>query len=52
MLWGDYFMAAGVVLYTCAAAAYYVQGVLPLALVYLCYAGANVGLVWLPHWRK
>lgn len=52
MLLGDYFVAAGLLLYLGAAGAYYFQGVLPQALIYVCYAGANAGLIWAAHWRK
>lgn len=51
MLIGDYFVAAGLLLYLGAAVAYAVQGFFPQTLVYLCYAGANGGLIWAAHWR-
>lgn len=51
MLWGDWFVMAGLVLYIGAAIAYGVQGQLPQTLIYLCYAGANAGLIWAAHWR-
>lgn len=52
MLWGDWFLAAGTFLYVGAAIAYWWQGVLPQAVTYLFYAGANVGLIWAAHWRQ
>lgn len=51
MTWGDYFVAAGILLYGSAAVAYFIQDYLPQAVIYVCYAGANAGLIWAAHWR-
>lgn len=51
MILGDCFVAVGLVLYLGAAVAYGVQGFFPQALIYVCYAGANAGLIWAAHWR-
>lgn len=51
MLVGDWFLGAGTLLYVGAAVAYYRDGIFPLAVVEAFYAGANVGLIWLAHWR-
>lgn len=51
MLWGDWFIIAGTALYCGACCAYYAQGMYAHAWTYLCYAGANVGLVMTAHWR-
>lgn len=48
---GDWFVVGGLVLYLCSSASYYKQGNLPLALLYFCYAGGNVALIWAAHWR-
>ena len=48
---GDYFIAAGTVLYLGAAISYYWQGVFPLTALYSFYAGANVAAIWMAHWR-
>jgi hypothetical protein len=46
MRWPDYFPAAVMVLYLAAALGYWLHEQNGLALAYLCYAGANVGLIW------
>lgn len=51
MTLGDWFIAAGTLLYLGAAASYLYQGSLPQALIYICYTGANAGLIWAAHWR-
>lgn len=51
MNWGDWFLGAGTVLYFGAAVSYYLQGQFPWALTYICYVGANAGLIWSAHWR-
>lgn len=51
MTGADWFVAGGFALYLGAAITYYRQGNLPLSLLYACYAGGNVALIWAAHWR-
>ena len=46
MTWVELFPAACCLLYLGAAGGYFWRGDYPLAFMYLCYAGANVGLVF------
>ena len=45
MTWPDFMPLATGVLYALAAIGYFAQGEKSAALTYLCYAGANVGLI-------
>lgn len=51
MTGGDWFVVAGTLIYIGAAFCYYRQGVLPLSMLYACYAGGNVAAIWMAHWR-
>lgn len=46
MTWGDSFLAAMSFGYVCAAVAYKLQGNDGYALALLCYAIANIGLIY------
>ena len=49
MTWGDIFLAAMSVGYLCAAVAYSIGGNHGYGLALLCYAVANVGLIYAAH---
>lgn len=46
---GDYFIVAGGLLYLGAAIFYGLTNKPAWVVVYVCYAGANVGLIWAAH---
>lgn len=48
---GDIFVLIGTLVYIGACVCYYRDGVLPLSMLYACYAGGNVAAIWMAHWR-
>lgn len=52
MLLGSWIIIASTFLYAGAAIAYFYQGSYAMASTYICYAGANIGLVLVAEGSK